>query len=407
MDKNLKIADFDVFNIIEKEETRQHNELVLIPSENSVSLAVMQAVGSVLTNKYAEGYPNARYYTGCENVDSVESLAIERLKKLFGCEHANVQPHSGANANLAVYFAVLKPGDTILGMNLTCGGHLTHGSKVAVSGKWFSSVAYGVDAQGLINYAEIEELAKIHKPKIIVCGGSAYPRKIDFKRINEIAKGCGAYLLADIAHIAGLVVAGLHENPVPYADFVTSTTHKTLRGPRGGIIMCKEKFAKIIDKAVFPGTQGGPLMHVIAGKAVAFKEALLPEFKTYQQQVVANAKTLEIELKKHGIKLISDGTDTHLLLLDLSSTNSTGDEIAKLLKAANISANKNTIPYDTKSPTVTSGIRIGTPAITTRGMKEKQMKIIAELISNIIKEKQSAVESVKKQVAELCMKTTF
>ena len=387
----IKSTDPEVFEGMVNELNRQNNNIELIASENFVTESVMQAVGSVLTNKYAEGYPAHRYYGGCVNVDVVENIAIERAKKLFGADHANVQPHSGANANFAVYFAVLNPGDTILGMSLAHGGHLTHGSPVAVSGKYFNAVGYGVDEfTGEINYDELEKVALEVKPKIIVSGASAYARTIDFKRIREICDKVGAYMMVDIAHIAGLVATGLHPSPVPYADFVTTTTHKTLRGPRGGMILCKEQYAKIIDKAVFPGTQGGPLMHVIAGKAVAFGEALKPEFKAYQEQILRNAKAMSEKFNELGIKLVSGGTDNHLMLLDLSDTDVTGKQLENMLDEVNITLNKNAVPFDKRSPFVTSGVRIGTPSITTRGFKEDDCRKIAELIVKIIKEKESA-----------------
>lgn len=403
--KGLEQTDAQVFKAIKKEEVRQHDGLELIASENYVSQAVLEAMGSCFTNKYAEGYPKKRYYGGCENIDVVEQLAIDRLKKIYGCEHANVQPHSGANANLAVYYAMLKPHDTILGMNLSDGGHLTHGSKANISGKYFNSVLYGVDKNtGEINYEEVRKIAKECKPKMIVAGASAYPRVIDFKKFREIADEVGAYLMVDMAHIAGLVAAGVHPSPVPYADFVTSTTHKTLRGPRGGIILCKAEFKEKIDKAVFPGTQGGPLEHVIAGKAVCFKEALSPSFKKYQEQVVKNAKVLADELLKHGIKLVSNGTDNHLMLLDLSDRDITGLELETLLQKAHITTNKNTVPNEKRNPFIASGLRIGTPAVTSRGMKEKEMVKIAGFIADIINNKQRAVKRVKEQVLELCSK---
>lgn len=403
--KGLEQTDAQVFKAIKKEEVRQHDGLELIASENYVSQAVLEAMGSCFTNKYAEGYPKKRYYGGCENIDVVEQLAIDRLKKIYGCEHANVQPHSGANANLAVYYAMLKPHDTILGMNLSDGGHLTHGSKANISGKYFNSVLYGVDKNtGLIDYEEVRKIAKECKPKMIVAGASAYPRVIDFKKFREIADEVGAYLMVDMAHIAGLVAAGVHPSPVPYADFVTSTTHKTLRGPRGGIILCKAEFKEKIDKAVFPGTQGGPLEHIIAGKAVCFKEALSPSFKKYQEQVVKNAKVLADELLKRGIKLVSNGTDNHLMLLDLSDRNITGLELETLLQKAHITTNKNTVPNEKRNPFIASGLRIGTPAVTSRGMKEKEMVKIAGFIADIINNKQRAVKRVKEQVLELCSK---
>lgn len=397
----LKHSDPEIFEAIQQELTRQRNHLELIASENIVSPAVLEAVGSILTNKYAEGYPEHRYYGGCQYIDVAETLAIERAKKLFGAEHANVQPHCGANANTAVYFAVLKPGDTIMGMSLAHGGHLTHGSPVNLSGKYFNIVPYGVNDEGFIDYDQVEEIALKTKPNIIVAGASAYPRTIDFKRFREIADKVGCYLMVDMAHIAGLVAAGLHPSPVPYADFVTSTTHKTLRGPRGGLILCKEKYAKLIDKAIFPGTQGGPLEHVIAGKAVAFKEALSPEFALYQKQVVANAKAMEKALRKHNINMVSGGTDNHLLLLNLIGTGITGKELDYLLGQANITANKNSVPNDPEKPTVTSGLRIGSPVLTTRGMKEKEMEEVIDCIADIINRKEEAVPDVKKRVEEL------
>lgn len=404
MKKTLQQTDMQVFKAIEKEKVRQHDGLELIASENYVSPAVSEAMACCFTNKYAEGYPGKRYYGGCENIDVVENLAINRLKQLFGCDHANVQPHCGANANFAVYVSMLKPGDTILGMNLSDGGHLTHGSKANVSGKYFKACSYGVDDNGFIDYENVRQIAKEVQPKIIVAGASAYPRKIDFKKFREIADEVGAYLMVDIAHIAGLIAAGLHESPVEYADFVTSTTHKTMRGPRGGFILCKEQYKEKIDKAIFPGTQGGPLEHIIAGKAVAFKEALSPAFKKYQAQVIKNAQTLANELMANGIKLVSGGTDNHLMLIDLSDRDITGLELEQLLGKAHITVNKNTVPNEKRSPFITSGVRIGTPAITTRGMKEKEMKIIAKLIADIINNKQKAVARVKEQVIKLCSK---
>lgn len=401
----IKSTDPEVFEGMANELNRQNNNIELIASENFVSESVMQAVGSVLTNKYAEGYPAHRYYGGCVNVDVVENIAIERAKKLFGADHANVQPHSGANANFAVYFAVLNPGDTILGMSLAHGGHLTHGSPVAVSGKYFNAVGYGVDeATGEINYDELEKIALEVKPKIIVSGASAYARVIDFKRIREICDKVGAYMMVDIAHIAGLVATGLHPSPVPYADFVTTTTHKTLRGPRGGMILCKEQYAKIIDKAVFPGTQGGPLMHVIAGKAVAFGEALKHEFKAYQEQILRNAKAMSETFVELGIKLVSGGTDNHLMLLDLSDTDVTGKQLENMLDEVNITLNKNAVPFDKRSPFITSGVRIGTPSITTRGFKEDDCITVAKLIVKIIKEKENAYDEVRAEVKKLIEK---
>lgn len=395
----LEVVDREIYEAIKKEEKRQNEKIELIASENFASKAVMEAMGSVFTNKYAEGYPGKRYYGGCENVDIAENLARERAKKLFGAEHANVQPHSGAQANMTVYFTVLNPGDTILGMNLAHGGHLTHGSPVNFSGKIYNIVPYGVDKNGYIDYEELEKIALECKPKIIVAGASAYPRIIDFERFRKIADMVGAYLMVDMAHIAGLVAAGLHPNPVPYADFVTTTTHKTLRGPRGGMIFCKEKYAKALDKSLFPGIQGGPLMHIIAGKAVAFKEALTDEFKEYQKQIIKNAKVLAEELMNMGYNLISGGTDNHLMLVDLTNKNITGKEAEALLDKVGITVNKNAIPYDTQKPNITSGIRIGTPAMTTRGMKEEEMKTIAKLIDMTLSGKDE--EQIAKEVLEL------
>ena len=401
----IKNADAEVYEAMKLELDRQRNNIELIASENFVSPAVMAAVGSHLTNKYAEGLPGKRYYGGCQYVDIVENLAIERCKQLFGCDHANVQPHSGAQANTAVYFALLNPGDTILGMNLSHGGHLTHGSPVNISGKYFHIVPYGVSREDeRIDYDALEQIAVENKPKMIVAGASAYPRIIDFPRLREIADKVGAYLMVDIAHIAGLVAAGLHPSPVPYADIVTTTTHKTLRGPRGGVIMCKEQYAKAIDKAVFPGMQGGPLMHVIAGKAVAFKEALSPEFKEYQKQVVKNAAAMADEFTKCGVRLVSGGTDNHLMLVDLRDKNMTGKELEKMLDEVNITVNKNTIPFEETSPFITSGIRIGTPSITSRGFKEEDARQIARLISKIIAEKEGAFDFVRAEVKKLCEK---
>lgn len=401
--KLIASVDPAVAASMKRELTRQQSNIELIASENFVSPAVMAAVGSHLTNKYAEGYPGKRYYGGCVYVDEVENLAIERAKKLFGCEHANVQPHSGANANLAVFFALLDVGDTVLSMSLAHGGHLSHGSPVNISGKEYNIVSYGVDDKTeTIDYDKLEELALTHKPKLILAGASAYPRIIDFKRIREIADKVGAYMMVDIAHIAGLVVAGLHPSPVPYADVVTTTTHKTLRGPRGGMIMCKAELAKQIDKAVFPGTQGGPLMHVIAGKAVAFEEALHDDFKEYQRQIVKNAAALADSLMKNDIELVSGGTDNHLMLVKLVKHDTTGKEIEKLLDECNITVNKNAIPNDPQSPFVTSGIRLGTPAATTRGFKEAQMTLVGDLIASVIKNKEKAVPTVKAEVEKLC-----
>lgn len=394
--------DKAVFEAIEKEFARQQANIELIASENIVSKAVLEAQGSVLTNKYAEGYPGKRYYGGCEHVDVVEDIARDRLKEIFGAEYANVQPHSGAQANMAVYFTILEPGDTVLGMNLSHGGHLTHGSPVNFSGKQYNFVEYGVtEDTNVIDYEDVRQKALQHKPKLIVAGASAYPRIIDFAKFREIADEVGAYFMVDMAHIAGLVAAGVHPNPVPYADFVTSTTHKTLRGPRGGLILCKEEWGKKIDKSIFPGIQGGPLMHVIAGKAVAFGEALQPEFKEYIHQVVKNAKVFGEALQAEGIKLVSDGTDNHLLLLDVRSQGLTGKVAEKLLDDVNITANKNTIPYDPESPFITSGVRIGTPAITSRGFKEEDVKEVASIIANVLKNpedeavKQDAITRVK------------
>jgi len=402
---SIKLADPEVYEGLEKELSRQRNNIELIASENFVSENVMIAVGSMLTNKYAEGYPEHRYYGGCQYVDIVETLAIERAKKLFGAEHANVQPHSGANANFAVYFAVLQPGDTIMGMSLAHGGHLTHGSPVTVSGKYFNAVGYGVKEQtGTIDYDDLEQQVLEVKPKILVCGASAYPRVFDFKRIREICDKAGCYMMVDIAHIAGLVATGLHPSLVPYADFVTTTTHKTLRGPRGGMILCKEQYAKIIDKAVFPGTQGGPLMHVIAGKAVAFGEALKPEFKAYQEQILKNAKAMSEKFLELGVNLVSGGTDNHLMLLDLSDKDITGKELERLLDEVNITLNKNAIPFDKQKPFVTSGVRIGTPSVTSRGFKEEDCELVAKLITEIINKKEQAFDYVRAEVKKLIEK---
>ena len=399
---NVMASDPELFQAINAEVERQRAHIELIASENFVSPAVMEAMGSPLTNKYAEGYPAHRYYGGCQYVDVAENLARDRAKQIFGCEHVNVQPHSGAQANTAVYFAMLTPGDTVLGMNLSHGGHLTHGSKVNISGKYFNFIPYGVNEQtGRIDYDELEKLAKEHKPKMIVAGASAYPRVIDFKRIREICDEVNALMMVDMAHIAGLIAAGLHESPVPYADFVTTTTHKTLRGPRGGMILCKEQYAKAIDKAIFPGTQGGPLMHVIAAKAVCFHEAMQPSFKTYQQQIIKNAKALENAFRADGIRMVSDGTDNHLLLLDLTGTGRTGKEMEETLGLCNITVNKNTIPGEKLSPTVASGVRVGTPAVTTRGMVESDMVAIAGFIRRIADGGESATASVKADVQEM------
>ena len=399
-------TDPDVASAMEKELERQRRNIELIASENIVSPAVMAAMGSILTNKYAEGYPGRRYYGGCEYVDVVEEIARKRACELFGAEHANVQPHSGAQANIAVYFALLKPGDTILGMNLNEGGHLTHGSPVNLSGKYFNIVPYGVDPEtGRIDYEKLMELALEHKPKLIVAGASAYPRAIDFAKFREVADACGAYLMVDMAHIAGLVAAGLHQSPVPYADVVTTTTHKTLRGPRGGMILCKEGLAKAIDKAIFPGTQGGPLMHVIAGKAVCFGEALKPEFKEYQAQIVKNAAALAKGLLSRGMKLVSGGTDNHLMLLDLRETGVTGKELEHNLDAVYITANKNAIPNDPQKPTITSGVRLGTPAVTTRGFKEDDMDVVADCIYKVATDFEGKQDAVRETVMGLCAKS--
>ena len=406
--KNLDVVDTEIQEAINKELSRQRDKLEMIASENIVSKAVMQAQGSVLTNKYAEGYPGKRYYGGCEYVDVVEQLAIDRAKKLFGAEYANVQPHSGAQANTAVYFALLQPGDTILGMNLTDGGHLTHGSPVNISGKYFKIIPYGVDKETeRIDYDELERLAKEHQPKLIVGGASAYSRIIDFERMAQIAKSVGAYFMVDMAHIAGLVAAGLHPSPVPYADVVTTTTHKTLRGPRGGLILCRDaEFGKQFNKAIFPGIQGGPLMHVVAAKAVAFKEALSDEFKVYQQQVLDNAKALSDELVKKGFRIVSGGTDNHLMLVDLRSKNITGKEAQFLLDEIGITANRNTIPFEPLSPFVTSGIRLGTPALTTRGLKEEDIREVADIIADVIenREDSAVIEAAKAKVQAICKK---
>ncbi len=395
----IRQADPEIAQAIEAELERQRSHIELIASENFVSPAVMAAMGTCLTNKYAEGYPSKRYYGGCECVDVVENLARDRACQLFGAEHANVQPHSGAQANMAVYFAMLEPGDTVMGMNLSHGGHLTHGSPVNMSGKYFNFVPYGVDPETeTINYATVREIALECKPKLIVAGASAYPRVIDFAKLREIADEVGALLMVDMAHIAGLVAAGEHPNPVPYADFVTTTTHKTLRGPRGGMILCKEQYAKAIDKAIFPGTQGGPLEHIIAAKAVCFGEALKPEFKEYQHQIVLNAKALEKAFRKEGIRMVSDGTDNHLLLLDFTGTEMTGKLLEGLLEEANITVNKNTVPNETRSPFVTSGVRVGTPAITSRGLKEADMEKVAAWIARVVKEGEAAVPAVKAEV---------
>lgn len=401
---HLKETDEEIYESIMKELSRERNKIELIASENFVSDSVMEAMGSYMTNKYAEGYPAHRYYGGCECVDIAENIARDRLKKLFGAEYANVQPHSGAQANMSVYFAVLNYGDTILGMNLSHGGHLTHGSPVNFSGKQYHFVPYGLNKEtGKIDYDEVERLAIEHKPKLILAGASAYPRIIDFKRFREIADKVGAMFMVDMAHIAGLVAAGLHPNPVEYADFVTSTTHKTLRGPRGGIILCKEKYGKAIDKAVFPGVQGGPLMHVIAAKAVAFGEALKPEFNAYQAQIIKNAKVLAEELLTLDFHLVSGGTDNHLILMDLRNKGITGKELETRLDEIGITVNKNAVPYDTEKPSITSGIRIGTPAVTTRGFKEEEMKEIAKLIDMTVSHYDQK-EEIQKRVQKICEK---
>lgn len=403
--QHVKETDPKLYDSLICELDRQQSKLEMIASENFVSKAVMEAAGSVLTNKYAEGYPGRRYYGGCEHVDVAEDLAIDRLKELFGAEYANVQPHSGANANTAVYFAMLEPGDTILGLDLDHGGHLTHGMRINFSGKYFHAEGYKVDKETeQIDYDVVRERALEVKPKMIIAGGSAYPRKIDFKKFREIADEVGAYLMVDMAHIAGLIAAGLHENPVPYADFVTSTTHKTLRGPRGGIILAKKEYAKKINSAVFPGLQGGPLMHIIAAKAVAFQEALQPSFKEYQQNVVNNAKTLGESLNKHGVNLVSGGTDTHLLLIDLRGTGCNGKVLQERLDDVNITTNKNTVPYETESAMVTSGLRIGTPALTTRGFGKEEMELLGELISLAIFKYDESKDRIIEEVAALCEK---
>lgn len=399
----IRMSDPELYGAMKNELERQRDHIELIASENFTSRAVMEAMGSHLTNKYAEGYPGARYYGGCEYVDIVEQLAIDRAKKLFGAEHANVQPHSGSQANVAVYLALLKPGDTILGMDLSHGGHLTHGSKASISGKYFNACFYGVDPETeTIDYEKAMQIAGECKPKIIIAGASAYSRIIDFKKMREIADEVGAYLMVDMAHIGGLVAAGVHPSPVPYADVVTSTTHKTLRGPRGAIILCKDELKKKINSAVFPGTQGGPLMHIIAGKAVCFKEAMSEEFKAYQRQVVKNAAVLADTLSENGIRLVSGGTDNHLMLADTMSLGRTGNEVQELLDAAHITANKNSIPFDTQSVKLTSGMRFGTPAVTTRGMGEDEMRDIGKMIVRIINDGDKAIDDVKQQVLSMC-----
>jgi glycine hydroxymethyltransferase len=403
--ENLKLTDPEVFEAIQKEIARERKNIVLIASENYASPSILEVQGSVFTNKYAEGYPGKRYYGGCEYADIVENLAIERAKELFGAEHVNVQPHSGTQANMAVYFSVLKPGDTILGMNLSHGGHLSHGASVNFSGTFYKTVAYGVNKDtGYIDYDEVRRLALENKPKIILVGASAYSRIIHFKIFSDIAKEVGAYLVADIAHIAGLIAAGLHPSPVPYADFVTTTTHKTLRGPRGGMIMCKTEYAKAVDKMVFPGIQGGPLVHVIAAKAVALKQALSQKFRDYQDRVIQNAKRLSEELINRGFKIISDGTDNHMMLVDLTNKGITGKDAEEALGAAGITVNKNVIPYDKNPPTITSGIRLGTPCVTTRGMGESEMVEIADIISTVLQNKKNAetIIALSQRVETLC-----
>ncbi len=405
--KDLKQFDPDVYEAIVNEVKREQEKIVLIASENYAAKAVLEAQGSVFTNKYAEGYPGRRYYGGCEYADRVETLAIERGKELFGAEHVNVQPHSGTQANMAVYFAMLKPGDKVLGLSLKHGGHLSHGSRVNFSGLIYEAFSYGVEENtGLIDYDKVRDLAKKHRPKLLLAGASAYSRVIDFKTLADIAKEIGAYLVADIAHIAGLIATGNHPSPLPYADFVTTTTHKTLRGPRGGMIMCKAEYAKAVDKMVFPGIQGGPLMHVIAAKAVAFKDALTPEFARYQLQIVRNAKELSDALMSNGIKIISGGTDTHLMLIDLTERETTGSEAENALDAAGITVNKNSIPYDPTPATVTSGIRVGTPIVTSRNMREPEMVTIAGLISRVLNDPGSSdvIRQVKDRVKALCRK---
>ena len=394
-------ADPELAAAMDRELTRQRENIELIASENIVSPAVMAAMGSILTNKYAEGLPGKRYYGGCAYVDEVENIAIQRACKLFGAKYANVQPHSGAQANLAVYFALLDLGDTVMGMDLSQGGHLTHGSPVNMSGKNYHFVSYGVGEDGRIDYAELEKQVKKVRPRMIVAGASAYPRAIDFEKLAEIAHGYGAFLMVDMAHIAGLVAGGMHQSPVPYADVVTTTTHKTLRGPRGGLILCREQYAKAIDKAIFPGTQGGPLMHVIAAKAVCFLEALKPEFKAYQRQIIANAKALENAFRQNGIRMVSDGTDNHLILMDLTGTGRTGKEMEALLGECNITVNKNTIPGEQLSPMVTSGVRVGTPAVTTRGMVEGDMEQVAGFIRRVLEGGEDACPGVKADVVEM------
>ncbi|HPG54294.1 MAG TPA: serine hydroxymethyltransferase [Smithellaceae bacterium] len=403
----LEKIDPELHQAIKAETRRQAQNIELIASENFVSEAVLEAQGCIMTNKYAEGYPGNRYYGGCEFVDMAENLAIERCKKLFGADHVNVQPHSGTQANMAVYFATVQPGDTVLGMNLSHGGHLSHGSPANFSGKFYKIVAYGVDRETeTIDYEEVKKLVREHKPKLIVVGASAYPRIIDFKKFREAADEVGAVIMADIAHIAGLVATGLHPTPIPVCEYVTSTTHKTLRGPRGGLIMCRQDYAKTLNSRVFPGSQGGPLMHIIAAKAAAFKEALTPEFKEYQRQIIKNAQAMADELKNQGFRLVSGGTDNHMMLVDLTSAGVTGKEAQEVLDRANITVNKNGIPFDTKGPQVTSGIRIGTPAVTTRGMKENEMRLIASCIADVIKNihNETKIKAVSEKIKSICVK---
>ncbi|WP_312650161.1 serine hydroxymethyltransferase [Proteiniclasticum sp.] len=403
--KYLKEQDKEIFALVEEEERRQEYNIELIASENFTSKAVMEAMGTALTNKYAEGYPNKRYYGGCHVVDKVETLAIERMKELFHADHANVQPHSGSQANMAVYMAVLEPGDKILGMDLSHGGHLTHGSPVNFSGKLYNFVSYGVDKETeTINYDRLREMAIEEKPKMIVAGASAYPRQIDFEKISEIAKEVGAYFMVDMAHIAGLIATGHHPSPVPFADFVTTTTHKTLRGPRGGAILCKAEHAKAVDKSVFPGMQGGPLEHIIAAKAVCFKEAMSPDFKAYMEQVLKNTKTLGEELVKRGYRLVSGGTDNHLILVDLNNKDITGKDAEKLLDTIGITTNKNTIPFETRSPFITSGLRMGCAAVTTRGFKEEDIRTMVEYFDYAITHRDEDLSGLREKVADLCKK---
>ncbi|NME83212.1 serine hydroxymethyltransferase [Clostridium sp. SM-530-WT-3G] len=403
--ENIKREDKEIYDLIEKELNRQRNGIELIASENIVSPAVMEAMGSYLTNKYAEGYPGKRYYGGCHVVDEIEQIAIDRAKELFGAEHANVQPHSGSQANMAVYFSVLEPGDTVMGMDLSNGGHLTHGSPVNFSGRLYNFVPYGVDKETeMLDYENIRKIALECKPKLIVAGASAYSRIIDFAKLREIADEVNALLMVDMAHIAGLVAAGVHPSPVPYCDFVTTTTHKTLRGPRGGLILCKEKYAKLLNKNIFPGIQGGPLEHIIAAKAVCFKEALSPEFKEYAKSVVENCKELADQLKKRGFNIVSGGTDNHVFLVDLNNKDITGKEAESLLDSVGITANKNTVPNETRSPFVTSGIRIGTAAITTRGFKKEDMEEIADIMNEVIANKDGDLSSLRARVEALCKK---